>query len=107
MDKLNIFFQIMAGLLTLLSSAYIVVVTFFIIHRMNKRTPWKLASLIISVAAIGIYGLIQTLAFMFELSERIPFLMMIITDICTVILLMNPKINVNPPNDVLREEKGV
>lgn len=78
------------------SATYINIVTFFIIHRMKKHTPWALAAWVMSVAALGCYTWLRTLSFMVCESGDVPIWSSAITIICGLSLAIMPRINVEP-----------
>lgn len=78
------------------AATYINIVTFFIIHRMKKHTPWALAAWVMSVAALGCYTWLRTLSFMVCGSELIPVWSSVMTIICGLLLAIMPRINVEP-----------
>jgi uncharacterized oligopeptide transporter (OPT) family protein len=51
-------------LLTLTASCYLSFACFCIIHRMTRRTPWSLCIAIASIAALGAFGLLQSMAYL-------------------------------------------
>jgi hypothetical protein len=88
-------------LLTLIASTYLSTACFNIVRRMSKQTPWSLAIAIISVAALGAYGFLESLrAVALWLFANFPVLSFhidpgvgIVTLIVAVIFALNPRID--------------
>jgi hypothetical protein len=88
-------------LLTLFASSYLSAACFNIVRRMTKQTPWSIAIAIISLAALGAYGFLESFSAVtlwlfanfsiltFHVSPGVA----ISTLIAAVILQMHPRIN--------------
>lgn len=83
------------GVATLIASSYISIVVFFVIHRMNKHTPWGMASWVISVGALGAMGALKSLIYVFGLCPTLNELLAIANIAVGTALAISPRIDVH------------
>lgn len=80
-------------LLTMTASSYLSVACFCIIHRMNRDTPWSLALPILTIAALGAYGFLESVAYLAGAVSYITPVVTIATVIAALLLLALPRID--------------
>lgn len=84
------------AMLALFAATYVNIITFFIVHRMKKSTPWGLALSIIGVAAMGSYTWLRAFSYISCVSDNLPIGASLVTIVFAVLFAVFPRIEVDP-----------
>lgn len=91
-----IYVHFIFAVLAFAAANYVNIVTFCVIHRMRKCTPWNIAGSFIAAAAIGSYTWIKSFSYMMGLSMDLPLVSSILTIAMAALLAVMPRIDVDP-----------
>lgn len=91
-----IYVHVIFALIAFLAANYVNIVTFYIIHRMKKCTPWPLAVSVILAAALGSFTWLKLFSYISGFSSTVPVVPSILIIAVALALGIMPKIDVYP-----------